>query len=422
MTAKAIISVVVDVDTYKKQETALILLNVAVLAALFFVHIVFLSLLGRPGFWLLITLAVRFAILIIELLWLQRLTERSERLVEAHIYVSLILNIATAFLASIFSGVADSHYSVLMVIPVISAAYRFRLPQTLLVVFVAILLTFLELWLYFRYHPPIDVSEYFEAATVSLIFLVVAVVVWLLVGNLRSEEEKLNQSLAELRRVQEKLVAEEKLAAIGQLSSAIAHEIRNPVSMIASSLKMAEGREPGSPVRQEMFEIATAEAKRLETLTTDFLDFARMKQPDLRPVSAKDSLDYIAGLAKAMVTEKDLTIDVRCDRSLTFEIDPSQMQHAVLNLLMNAVNATPAGGKITIGAETRDDQSVLYVENSGGNIPEEIRSRIFEPFFTSGAKGTGLGLPIARNIARSHGGDVYLANNEDGNVRFEIRF
>ena len=412
----------VDVDTYKRQETALILLNVAALAALFFVHVLFLSLLGRPGFWLSITLAVRFAILILELLWVQRLTESSKHLIRLHIYISISLNIATAFLASIFSGVADSHYSVLMVIPVISAAYRFHLPQTLLVVAVAILLTFIELGIYFRANPPIDVSEYFEAATVSLIFLVVAVVVWLLVGNLRSEEEKLNQSLEELRRVQQKLVAEEKLAAVGQLSSAIAHEIRNPVSMIASSLKMAEGREPGSPIRQEMFEIATAEAKRLETLTTDFLDFARMKQPDLRAVAVKDTLDYIAGLAKAKLSEKDLTLNVRCNDSLVVEMDPTQMQQAILNLLMNAVNATPSGGRIVIGAEDRDGESVFFVENSGKHIPDEITTKIFEPFFTDGAKGTGLGLPIVRNIARAHGGDVYLANNEDGNVRFEIRF
>ncbi|HEX2639847.1 MAG TPA: HAMP domain-containing sensor histidine kinase, partial [Pyrinomonadaceae bacterium] len=191
---------------------------------------------------------------------------------------------------------------------------------------------------------------------------------------------------------------------------------------IASSLKMAEGREPGSPIRQEMFEIATAEAKRLETLTTDFLDFARMKQPDLRQVTAKDNLDYIAALAKAKLSEKDLTLVVRCDESLVVTMDPTQMQQAMLNLLMNAVNATPSGGQIIMGAEKRESESVLFVENSGENIPDEITTKIFEPFFTNGVKGTGLGLPIVRNIARAHGGDVYLANNKDGNVRFEIRF
>ena len=206
--------------TYKKQETVLILLNIAVLASLFFVHISFIALLGRPTFSLLVTLAVRFVILIFELLWVQRLsTDSRPSLINFHIHLSILLNISFAFLASISGGTADSHYSVLMIIPILSAAYRFSLVRTILVTAVTIVLTFLEVWLFFRSHPPADVSEYFEAATVSLVFIVVAVVVWLLVGNLRSEEEKLSHSLGELQRLQAKLVAEEKLAAVGHLSS-----------------------------------------------------------------------------------------------------------------------------------------------------------------------------------------------------------
>lgn len=412
-----------NVTSYKKQETLLILLNIAVLAALFFVHISFLSLLGRPSSLLLATLAVRFVILIFELLWVQRLTDESSiHNINIHVYLSIVLNISFAFLASLSGGTADSHYSVLMIIPILSAAYRFSLVRTLLVTAITIGLTFLEVWLYFRAHPPSDISEYFEAATVSLVFLVVAVVVWLLVGNLRNEEEKLGVSLSELQKLQEKLVAEEKLAAVGQLSSAIAHEIRNPVTMIASSLKMAEKHAPGSPIRLEMFNIATEEAKRLETLTTDFLAFAKTKEPDLREVPVIENLNYIASLAKARLIEKELRLDVKCDPTLQFTMDTGLMQQALLNLLTNAISAAKAYGKITIGAEIVDGNSVLYLENEGEPISDEITGRIFEPFFTNGAKGTGLGLPIVRNIARAHGGDVFLAGNENGNVRFEIRF
>jgi len=133
----------------------LILLNLAVLAALFFVHIVFLSVLGRPTWSLLITLAIRFAILIVELIWIQRLTIGSEWIINIHVYLSVVLNVAFAFLASILSGIPDSHYSVLMIIPIISAAYRFSLPRTMVVVVVAIVLTMLEVWLYFKANPPV---------------------------------------------------------------------------------------------------------------------------------------------------------------------------------------------------------------------------------------------------------------------------
>ena len=409
--------------TYKKQETVLILLNMAVLAALFFVHIGFISLLGRPTVTLLAALGLRFTILILELLWVQRLTpDRSRLAIDLHIHLSIVLNIAFAFIAAAAGGTADSHYSVLMLIPILSAAYRFDIARTILVTAVTIILTFLEVWLFFRAHPPADVSEYFEAATVSLIFLVIAVVVWLLVGNLRAEEEKLAQSLEDLQQVQEKLVAEEKLAAVGQLSSAIAHEIRNPVTMIASSLKMAERAESGSPIRQEMFDIATQEAKRLETLTTDFLAFARAKTPDRKPVNVADSLNYIADLVKARVIEKHLSLEISCPDGLSFEMDSSQIQQAMLNLVINAINASSEDARIMIGASSENGRSTLFVQNGGKAIDGAIASSIFEPFVSGGSSGTGLGLSIVRNIARGHGGDVCLAENKDGMVRFELSF
>ncbi len=401
----------------------MILLNIAVLAALFFVHISFISLLGRPGFVLLLTLALRFLILIFELLWVQRLNhESTQRSIDIHVHLSIVLNITFAFVAAVSGGTADSHYSVLMIIPILSAAYRFSIVRTLMVTGITIILTFLEVWLFFRVNPPADASEYFEAATVSLVFLVVAIVVWLLVGNLRNEEEKLGKSLDDLRKLQEKLVAEEKLSAIGQLSSAIAHEIRNPVTMIASSLKLAEKHKPGSAMRLEMFNIATEEAKRLEVMTTDFLAFARTSPPERKPIAIRDLLDYIASLTKARLIEKEISIQVECDEKLTFDIDASQMQQAILNLLTNAINASPPDSKIRLGAGMLGDRSIVYVENTGPAIPASLIERIFEPFVTSGANGTGLGLSIVRKIARAHDGEVILAANEQDNIRFEIVF
>jgi signal transduction histidine kinase len=192
--------------------------------------------------------------------------------------------------------------------------------------------------------------------------------------------------------------------------------------MIASSLKMAEAQPENSAIRQEMFQIATQEAKRLENMTTDFLAFARVRKPALSSASVSECLNYIVGLTKAHLTEKELGLEVACDESLTFEMDTSQMQQALLNLLMNAIKATPATGKIELGAKKVGDRSVLYVKNEGEPIAEDIAPRIFEPFFTSGNGGTGLGLAIVRNIARAHGGDVYLIENRKGSVQFEMIF
>jgi signal transduction histidine kinase len=411
-----------ELESYKRQESALILLSMMVLGALILVHVGFLPIVGKPSATLLAILAGRFIMLVGELLWVQKLhAPLRSSTVAAYTHFSIWLNIGFAFLASYFSGLPDSHYSVLLVIPIISAAYRFTLPRTIFVVAVAVSINFLEVWMFFYRNPPADGSEYFEAASVSLIFLVVAVVVWLLVDYLRKEEAKLRASLAELKLAQSRLVAEEKLAAVGRLSSAIAHEIRNPVAMIASSLDLASRETQQSPLREEMFGIATEEAARLEKLTTDFLSYARVKELDKKETPLAPLLDYISSLTKARAAESSVSLKTICAENLAAEIDASQIQQALLNLMMNALDATPAGGAITLGASPGADETVeLFVENSGAPIDEGVGSRIFEPFFTNKSKGTGLGLAIVRNTARAHGGEAFLASNEPNRVRFVI--
>lgn len=400
----------------------MILLSMMVLGALILLHVGFMSVVGKPSETLLAVLAVRFIVLIFELLLIQKLhAPLQSSTVAAYTHFSIWLNFGFAFLATYFSGLPDSQYAILLIIPIISAAYRFSLPRTIFIVAAAASMTFFEVWLFFYRKPPSDAAEYFEAAFVSLIFLVVAVVVWLLVDYLRKEEAKLRASLAELKLAQTRLVAEEKLAAVGRLSSAIAHEIRNPVAMIASSLDLASRETQQSPLREEMFGIATQEAARLEKLTTDFLSYARVKELDRKETPLAPLLEYISSLTKARAAESSVSLKTICAENLTAEIDASQIQQALLNLMMNALDATPAGGAITLGASPGADETVeLFVENSGAAIDEEVGSRIFEPFFTNKSKGTGLGLAIVRNTARAHGGEAFLASNEPNRVRFVI--
>lgn len=408
-----------EIESYKRNESALVLINMAVIASLFVVHIIFLFQLGKPSNILLITLSIRFIILIFELIWLQKLTlSSSAKIINFYNQFSIWVNIIFAFIASVFGGAPDSHYSVLMIIPIISAAFHFKLWQTLTVAGVTVILTFLEIWIYFQQKPPIDYGEFFEAATVSLIFLVVGLVVWLLIDYLKEKEKKLQQSLAELQQTQAKLVREEKLAAVGQLAGSIAHEIRNPVAMIASSLAMVEKQK--SPIKEEMLNIATQEAKRLEFLTSDFLSYARTKQPELKETKISDVLNYVASLVKAKSDERNVQLSVKCSKTLFAKIDSTQIQQALLNLLMNALDETKENGKIILGAESEGDNLKIFVENDGESISDEIVEKIFEPFFTAKPKGTGLGLSIVKNIIQAHQGEIYLANNENGCVSFEI--
>lgn len=410
---------ILETTSFQKQQTALVLINIGVLAALFAVHIVFLFEIGPPSKLLLSTLVARFVILIFELAWIQRLTAETRGAARnGYTIFAIWLNIIFAFIASSLGGTADSHYSVLMIIPIVQAAYNFSLPKTLGVVTVAVILNVLEVWIYFQRKPPVDFGEFFEAATVGLIFYVVGVVVWLLVGNLRSEESKLSESLIQLERTQAKLVAEEKLAAVGQLSGAIAHEIRNPVAMISSSLEMASRQPESSPLKTEMFEIAMQELKRLEILTGDFLAFARTRPPEIAESDAREILEYVAGLVRARLAELGIELHIDEFEQTAILADAAQIRQALLNLVLNAADATPTGGKIVLGFAK---SATFFVGNDGDAVDAGIADRLFEPFFTTKPKGTGLGLSIVKSIARAHGGDAVLACNENGRVRFEIR-
>lgn len=407
-------------ETYKRREVPLILLNIGVLAALFVVHVGFLWQIGAPSAALLATLAIRFVLLIGELYWLQRLDDHTDaKILAIHGRVAIVLNIVFAFAASLLGGTADSHYSVLMIIPIIQAAFRFRLGPTLAIVAATVILTFLEVWIFFLRRPPVEYGEFFEAATVSLIFLVVGVVVQLLAGGLRGEEIKLQTSLRELRETQARLVAEEKLAAVGALAGSIAHEIRNPVAMIASSLEMAAKQPVGTPLRSEMMDIAAVESKRLETLTDDFLSFARRRELSVKSENVRDTLAYVASLAKARFSERRIEIEVDCEPQLAASFDAGQIQQALLNLMINAADASADDGVVRVGA-TRSNTVVLFVENEGEAIGADEADRLFEPFFTTKPRGTGLGLAIVGNIAKAHGGVCRLAVNQPRHVRFEI--
>jgi signal transduction histidine kinase len=239
--------------------------------------------------------------------------------------------------------------------------------------------------------------------------------------NLRIAQAGRRRLAAALQRERERLHAEEKLAAVGRLSSAIAHEIRNPVAMISSSLATALRPGQDEAERNEMFAIAAKEAERLEQLTTDFLAYARPRALQAARTNVADQLNYVAATARACALEKDVAIKIEADANLEGEFDGFQIHQALLNLVLNAVEACRHGDTVTIRAGTDgNDAIILDVIDPAGPIPPDATARIFEPFFTTKQAGTGLGLAIARNIARAHHGDLVLKINQPGQVCFSM--
>jgi two-component system, NtrC family, sensor histidine kinase HydH len=411
-----------ELATFRRQESIFITIDLLLLAFLLLLHTTFASFWGTPTRALVVVLGLAFLARGFEMIWLHRLSKPLSPVAQrALTWAWITIDLFLAVFLSALTDHEDSPYFALVVVPILESAFRFSLPPVIGVLLLANSLNFYWVRHYFQRHPPVDISEYFEAGIISLIFAIVGLLVWLLVNHLRRKEIHLAHNLLELERTRVKLLQEETLAAVGRLSSAIAHEIRNPVAMISSSLATAARGHLDAPQREEMCDIAAKEAERLEKLTDDFLTYARPRSPQITATPLADTLAYVAGVCRAHASGKGIEVRVEVQESLSAEIDPAQIQQALLNLVMNAVDASPPGGTVLLKAGRNGDQWVhIGIENHGAAIPTEDMPRIFEPFFTTKSKGTGLGLAIARNIARAHGGDLVVATNAPQRVCFHL--
>lgn len=408
-----------DLASFRRQESIFIALNLLILAVLFSLHLYFSAFWGKPSPLLIGAVILGACLKTAEWLWLQRLSRPLKPAsLAALTWVSIAVNITLASMLALLTDREDTPYFVLMVVAVLEAAFRFELIAIAGVVVTVNVSLFWQVWSYFAKHPPLDVGEYYEAGISSLMFGIVGVLVWLLVGDLRRKEMRLANNVLELEQAREQLLREEKLAAMGRLSSAIAHEIRNPVAMIASSI--ATAKQLSGAEREEMFGIASDEANRLSQLTTEFLDYASTRPPKLAETSVADMVAYVADASRAHASRKGIHFEVNVAASLSVLADEGQLHQALMNLLLNAVDASPAGGTILIRSQNGNQRVCIDVENTGQPIPEAALARIFEPFFTTKARGTGLGLAIARNIARAQGGDLVLSVNGPDRVCFSL--
>jgi signal transduction histidine kinase len=409
-----------DLASFKRQESTFVVLNLFVLAILLLTQSLFSSYLGTPSSLLVAVLGLGFLLNVLEMLWLRRLSSINANQVLTLTWCSILLNMMLAFALASLSNRRDAQYFALMALPVVQAAFRLPAVPTATVVTVSCLLNIFWVWHFFHLHPPVVVGEYVEAGTVSLIYLLVGTLVWSLVHHLRSTHTSLERSLAELKQTRERLLVEEKLAAVGRLSSAIAHEIRNPVAMISSALDTALKNSLKPQDREEMFGIAARESGRLVTLTTDFLTYARPRMPEKHSADAAESIAYVAEVCGPHATANAVTIQVETPERLQTNMDSGQVQQALLNLVKNAIEASAPGGIVFVRGRRQGDRIRVDIENSNGPMPHDTAERVFEPFFTTKPSGTGLGLAIARNIVRGHGGELSLSCNQPDSVRFSI--
>ena len=262
----------------------------------------------------------------------------------------------------------------------------------------------------------------------TCIFCLVGGLAGVLTDRQRKQDQALRETTKELRRAHQELRENfegmkraERLYALGQLSAGLAHEIRNPLASIEGAAAVVQRERESEERRREFLDIIQKESRRLNRLLTNFLSFARPSPPDLKTVEIDGLLDSVIVLAQhaGETRRRDLKKDIQPGLS-RLECDPEQLKQVLLNLVMNAIQATPQGGTVVLAARGDGNKVTIDVYDQGCGISDDCLDRIFDPFFTTKETGTGLGLSLAHQIVSQHGGTLTVARNSPGGVTMRV--
>jgi signal transduction histidine kinase len=233
-------------------------------------------------------------------------------------------------------------------------------------------------------------------------------------GRLSSVYERVQANFEGMKRA-------ERLSAIGQLSAGLAHEIRNPLASISGAAAILARSQDLDPKNAKCLEIITSECERLNDLLTDFLNFARPRPPRLQTIQLEPVLENVLDLAGHGVRGKTVRFENTIEAGLPpVECDPEQLEQVLLNLMINAIEASPEGGTVTLSAAAEDSRIAIDVVDRGHGVAPAHIDRLFDPFFTTKEHGTGLGLPVAHQIVRQMGGSLIPKTNPAGGMTFSV--
>ncbi len=346
--------------------------------------------------------------------------------------LSIVCKLILSYLLVGWTHTIDSAYYLIFLIPIISAA-------TMLNVLGVSLVTTIAGLAYFSFLLPvfIDWSTYeLPPGLISVMFLrvsfytIVAFVVYQQAKAKRDEmertqeaAERLTESNRSLRQTQASLRRSERLAALGQLTAGLAHELRNPLGTIKGSAEMLtkESVKNRPEVMSEMAGYIGSEVDRMSGLVSSFLDFARPLQ--LRPVTAelRPVIEDVVRQQSELAARNGITVSIEMNEEpLTFAFDPDLLKVALSNLLQNAIQASAVNQHVDIKAADAGKNVMIFVVDRGHGIQKEQLETIFNPFFTTKSQGVGLGLAIVSKIVDEHHGRINVFSEVGKGTTFEI--
>jgi two-component system sensor histidine kinase HydH len=231
------------------------------------------------------------------------------------------------------------------------------------------------------------------------------------------------KDLTEARRLEREVQRKEKLTAMGELASGVAHEVRNPlnaISMIAQRYDREFTPRTGLKEYRKLTHVLKKESTRVNGIIQQFLTFARPPKLNLTKVQAADFTSYIATLFKSQAKKKGVRFRSRCETDDSVSLDHGQMTQALLNILQNALDATKRGDTISLRVYRKEKSIVFEIADSGSGIPAEIVDRIFDHSFTTKARGSGMGLAITQQIVTQHRGNIEVKSEPSKGTVFTV--
>lgn len=231
--------------------------------------------------------------------------------------------------------------------------------------------------------------------------------------------------VTEVKRLQSELMQSEKLALVGKMSSAVAHELRNPLVPIGGFANLIYKRlEEESPLKKYAG-IIVREIDRLEKLLHNILYFTKDTRPECKPYNLNDIINELLYFYKETFSENNISLNIRLSPDLPIvSLDHSLIKQALINVIINAIQAMESGGLLTVESKTRKEDDTVYavvvVNDTGAGIPEDLMKNIFDPFYTTKIHGLGLGLSLTRRIVESHGGEITVESAEGIGSTFTI--
>ncbi len=232
----------------------------------------------------------------------------------------------------------------------------------------------------------------------------------------------LEASARKLAQAHEELVKHERLAALGQLAATIAHEVRNPLAVVFNAVAGLRRAPQDSADHDALLGIVQEEAERLRDMVSDLLEFARPRAPVLAPAKLEALVGGAveAALRASGAKDEDVAMDVDGEVP-PFVCDEQLVRQAIINLVSNALQADERRGPVRVTVADRGAAVTIRVADDGRGVPQELRDRIFTPFFSTRPTGTGLGLAVVQRSAETHGGEIAVTTTPGGGATFELR-